>query len=208
MAMLQNLRRRVIMNNINEKLSLTLRPALIHESRVIAEQYIRLKDWDLVREEVLANNLLQARTESTSKTVYGEVSKRLKNLSDNELALMTKSDADVKHLVWLAICRQYPFTYQFAIEVLSERYSNSHFQLYPEDYASFLNAKAEWHSNLDKITQQSRYKAQQIMFKMLTECGLVDESKVMIHQQISKELETLIKQSNSDYLRIYPGDYS
>ncbi len=48
--------------------------------------------------------------------------------------------ADVKHLVWLAICRQYPFTYQFAIEVLAERYSKSQFQLYPEDYAAFLNA--------------------------------------------------------------------
>ncbi|ELB2961598.1 DUF1819 family protein [Vibrio parahaemolyticus] len=193
------------MSNTNEKLSLTLRPALIHESRIIAEQYIRFKDWDLVREEVLANNLLQARTESTSKTVYGEVSKRLKNLSHDELALMTVSDVDVKHLVWLAICRQYPFTYQFAIEVLSERYSKSQFQLYPEDYAAFLNAKAEWYSNLDKITPQSRYKAQQIMFKMLVECELVDENKVMIHQQISKELEALVKKSNADYLRIYPG---
>ena len=196
------------MNNTNEKLSLTLRPALIHESRIIAEQYVLFHDWDLVREEVLANNLLQARTESTSKTVYGEVSKRLKSLTNDELVLMTESDADVKHLVWLAICRQYPFTYQFAIEVLAEQYSKSQFQLYPEDYAAFLNAKAEWYSNLDKITQQSRYKAQQIMFKMLVECGLVDESKVMIHQQISKELEELIKQSNADYLRIYPGDYS
>ncbi|MGL1103558.1 DUF1819 family protein [Vibrio parahaemolyticus] len=196
------------MSNTNEKLSLTLRPALIHESRIIAEQYIRFKDWDLVREEVLANNLLQARTESTSKTVYGEVSKRLKNLSHDELALMTVSDVDVKHLVWLAICRQYPFTYQFAIEVLSERYSKSQFQLYPEDYAAFLNAKAEWYSNLDKITPHSRYKAQQIMFKMLVECELVDENKVMIHQQISKELEALVKKSNADYLRIYPGAFS
>ncbi|PSU45718.1 DUF1819 domain-containing protein [Photobacterium frigidiphilum] len=196
------------MTNTNEKLPLTLRPALIHESRVVAEQYIRFKDWSLVREEVLANNLLQARTESTSKTVYGEVSKRLKNLSDEELALMTKSDSDVKHLVWLAICRQYLFTYQFAIEVLSEHFSKSQFQLYPEDYDAFFNAKAEWHSNLDKITQQSRYKAQQIMFKMLVECGLVDENKVMINQQLSATLAGFIQQANVDYLRIYPGDYS
>lgn len=196
------------MINNNEKLSLTLRPALIHESRVIAEQYIRFKDWDLVREEVLANNLLQARTESTSKTVYGEVSKRLKNLSNDELTLMIESDFDVKHLVWLAICRQYLFTYLFATEVLSEHFSKSQFQLYIEDYDAFFNSKAEWHDNLDKITQQSRYKAQQIMFKMLAECGLVDENKVMIHQKISQELKGLIQQTNAECLRIYPGDYS
>ena len=192
----------------NKKLSLTLRPALIHENRVVAEQYVRFKNWDLVREEVLMKNLLQARTESTSKTIYGEVSKRLKNLNYEELKLLVESDLDSQHIVWLAICRQYSFTYQFAIEVLSEQYSRSQFQLYPEDYTAFLNAKAEWHSNLDKITSQSRYKAQQIMFKMLSECGLVDENKVMIHQQISMRLEELIKQSNADYLQIYPGDYS
>jgi hypothetical protein len=58
-----------------------------------------LKGWELVRDEVLGNNLLQARTEITLKTIYGEVSKRLKNLTDDELSLMTISDSDAKHLV-------------------------------------------------------------------------------------------------------------
>ncbi|PKG74690.1 DUF1819 domain-containing protein [Shewanella sp. GutCb] len=194
------------MSNSKYKLSLTLRPALIHESRVVAEQYTQLKDWQLVRDEVLTNNLLQARTESTSKTIYGEVSKRLKNLTDDELSLMTTSDSDVKHLVWLAICRQYLFTYQFAVEVLCEHFSKSRLHLYPEDYVAFFNAKAEWHSNLDSITQQSRYKAQQTMFKMLAECGLVNEDKEILHQHVSAQLQELIKQTNADFLRIYPGD--
>ena len=103
------------MTDTNKKLSLTLRPAMIHENLIIAEEYNKFKDWNLVRDEVLGNNLLQARTESTLKTIYGEVSKRLKNLTDEELGLMTESDADVKHLVWLAICRQYLFTYQFTL---------------------------------------------------------------------------------------------
>ena len=93
-------------NNTKKKLSLTLRPAMIHENLIIAEEYNKFKDWDLVRDEVLGNNLLQARTESTLKTIYGEVSKLLKNLTDNELRLMTASDVDVKYSVWLAICRQ------------------------------------------------------------------------------------------------------
>lgn len=206
--MRQNYQRGTRMNNTNKKLSLTLRPALINESRIVAEVFIHLRDWNLVREEVLINNLLQARTESTSKTIYGEVSKRLKNLNYDELKLFVESDLDAQHIVWLAICRQYAFTYQFAIEVISEHYSKSMFQLYVEDYDAFFNAKAEWYSNLDTITQQSRYKAQQIMFKMLDECGLIDKNKVMIHQQISQALKELIQQTNVDYLRIYPGDYS
>lgn len=191
-----------------QKLSLTLRPALIQECLIVANEYIKFKDWQMVRDEVLNNNLLQARTESTLKTIYGEVSKRLKNLSDEELELMITSDADVKHLVWLAICRQYLFTYQFAIEVLSEHFSKSRYQLYPEDYDAFLNAKAEWHSNLDKLTQQSRYKAQQIMFKMLVECGLVNTDKELLSQQLSSQFIELIEQSNVDDLRVFPGEFS
>jgi hypothetical protein len=196
------------MTNTPKKLSLTLRPAMIHENLIIASEYNKFKDWTLVRDEVLGNNLLQARTVSTLKTIYGEVSKRLKNLTDDELALMTESDTDVKHLVWLAICRQYLFTYQFAVEIVSEYFDKSRFQLFTEDYIAFLNAKAEWHRNLDNITQQSRYKAQQTMFKMLVECGLVNKDKEILHQQISPKLRELIKQNNADDLAIFPGEYS
>jgi hypothetical protein len=195
------------MTDTKKKLSLTLRPAMIHENLIIADEYNKFKDWTLVRDEVLGNNLLQARTESTLKTVYAEVSKRLKNLTDDELALMTKSDMDVKHLVWLAICRQYLFTYQFAVEVLSDYYDRSRFQLYSEDYDAFLNAKAEWHNNLDSITPNSRYKSQQTMFKMLVECGLMTKNKEILHQSLSPRLRELIKQANADYLGIFPGEY-
>lgn len=192
---------------MSDKLSLTLRPAMIHENLIIAEEYKKFKDWTQVRDEVISNNLLQSRTDSTLKTIYGEVSKRLKNLTDEELALMIESDADVKHLVWLAICRQYPFTYQFAVEVLSEYCDRSRYQLYSEDYDAFLNAKAEWHSNLDNITQKSRYKSQQIMFKMLVECGLITKEKEILHQQLSPKLRELISQNNIDDLRLFPGEY-
>jgi len=190
------------------KLSLTLRPAMIRENLIIADEYNKFKDWALVRDEVLTNNLLQTRTESTLKTIYGEISKRLKNLTDDELELMTESDADVKHLVWLAICRQYLFTYQFAIEILSEYFDKSRFQLFTEDYIAFLNAKAEWHNNLDNITPQSRYKAQQIMFKMLVDCGLVNKDKEILDQQLSPKLRELIQQKNADDFGIFPGEYS
>lgn len=192
---------------MSDKLSLTLRPAMIHENLIIAEEYNKFKDWTQVRDEVISNNLLQSRTDSTLKTIYGEVSKRLKNLADEEMALMIESDADVKHLVWLAICRQYPFTYQFAVEILSEYYDRSRYQLYSEDYDAFLNAKAEWHSNLDNITQKSRYKSQQIMFKMLVECGLITKEKEILHQHLSPKLRELILQNNIDNLRLFPGEY-
>jgi len=72
----------------------------------------------------------------------------------------------------------------------------------------FLNAKAEWHSNLDNLTQQSRYKAQQIMFKMLVECGLINKDKEILHQQLSPKLRELIQQHNTDDLGIFPGEFS
>ena len=92
--------------------------------------------------------------------------------------------------------------------VLSDYFDKSRFQLYSEDYDAYLNAKAEWHNNLDSITQNSRYKSQQIMFKMLVECGLTTKEKEILHQHLSPKLRELIQQSNADDLAIFPGEYS
>lgn len=187
------------------KLSFTSGAALIYESRLIAEQYLQFKDWKIVKEKVLTQNLLQARTENTSRKIYGEVSRRLKNLNDEELSLLVNSENNEKQIVWLAICRHYALIRDFAIEVLAEHYDKSRFKLFPDDYEVFLNAKAEWHDNLDNITQLTRSKSRQVIFKMLAECGLVNENKELLFQSLSLQLKALVQSHNIDDIRIYPG---
>ena len=194
------------MSTSKYSLSFTTGAALIRESIVVAGLYVELHDWSAVRCKVLSENSFQTRTESTLRKLYGEVSRRLKLLSDDKLLLLAVgSEAQAKALVWLAICRQYKFIYDFTIEIIVPHYEGARFLLTHDDYDAFFNAKAEWHDNLDSASRQTKSKARQVFFKMLKECGLIGDSNELQHQKLDEQLTKMIKTLSPDELRLYPG---
>lgn len=194
------------MSTSEYSLSFTTGAALIRESVMIADIYVQLRHWPDVRSKVLTENSLQSRTVSTLKKLYGEVSKRLKLLTDDQLVMLaTGSETQVKALVWLAICRQYTFIHDFTIEVIVPHYSAARFSLTHEDYDAFFNAKAEWHDNLDSASKQTKSKARQVFFKMMKECGITGDSNELQPQRFDAQLVQMIKASEPDELRLYPG---
>lgn len=194
------------MSSTKYTLSFTTGAALILESVVVAGLYTELRSWSEVRAKLMAENIFQSRTESTLKKLYGEISRRLKHLTDDQLNLLAKGTDDQKRaLVWLAICRQYRFIYDFTIEVIIPQYEAAHFLLTHDHYDAFFNAKAEWHDNLDSASRQTKSKARQVIFKMLKECGLVSVGNELLYQKIDENLCQVIGKA-SDELRLYPGN--
>ena len=187
-------------------LSFTTGAALLSETIAIAHLWQELGDWAEVKAVVLAQNTLQARTESTLKKLYGEIARRLKNLNEEELALSaTGNDEEQKHIIWLAICRHYTFINDFAMEVIFEHFDRGRYQLTLDDYDAFFNAKAEWHSNLDSLSSQTKSKARQVVFKMLRECGVLNDQKEIVPQNLSNRLKDLIRNKEIAQIRLFPG---
>ena len=187
-------------------LSYTTGAALISETVIVATLYVELADWSSVRARVLEENSFQARTLSTSKKLYGEVARRLKHLTTDQLKLLSSgTDDQVKALVWLAICCQYEFIRDFTTEVIATQYSSSRFLLTHDDYDAFFNAKAEWHNNLDEASKLTKSKARQVLFKMLKECRLINEESEILKQHLDESLVQLIMNTNSGGLRVFPG---
>jgi hypothetical protein len=197
------------MGNDKYSLSFTTGAALIQDSLNIARLYLEEGGWANVRVAVLRDNTLQSRTQSTLKKVYGEISRRLANLSDEEIQLLVDGDEiQKKQWVWLAICRQYQLIYDFAVEVLVSNYNRSQYLVSHDDYDAFYHPKAEWHSNLDKASSATQRKARQVIFKMLRECGLINEQNEIVIQRLSPQLHYLLKQKKAAELGIFPGvDY-
>ncbi|WP_373685051.1 DUF1819 family protein [Acinetobacter sp. YH12085] len=195
-----------VVSSVTYTLSFTTGAALIYESVIVADLYVELQNWLKVRAKLMAENSFQSRTESTLKKLYGEISRRLKHLTDDQLNLLAMgTDEQKKALVWLAICRQYQFIHDFTIEVLIPQYEAAHFLLTYEDYDAFFNAKAEWHDNLDSASRQTKSKARQVIFKMLKECGLINDGNELIYQKLDEHLFQVIGKASDD-LRLYPGN--
>jgi len=187
-------------------LSFTTGAALLVETVIIAKLRLELGDWTEVRKEVLEQNTLQARTISTLKKLYGEISRRLKNLSDEEIVLLaTGDDAEQKQIIWLAICRHYTFIHDFTMEVIFEHFDRGRYLLTQDDYDAFFNTKAEWHSNLDSVSSLTKSKARQVVFKMLRECGVLNDHKEIAPQNLSDRLKDLIQHKEIEQIRLFPG---
>lgn len=181
--------------------------SLFHrESVKLALLYLELNEWNSVRDKVLSENLLQARTINTSKRVCREIISRLKNLCPIELNLLVTSHSQEQgYLLWLAICRRYRFIGDFAIEVVREWYITLKNHLSYEDFDSFLNKKSEWHNELDEIRPTTRNKLRQVLFKILREAGLLTAKNSINAAMLSQRILEAIPHDKRRDILFFPA---
>jgi hypothetical protein len=146
------------------------------ESIAVAALFLECNDWQVVRERVLSQNLLQARTAATSQRHCREILGRLKMLHPSELRFLGRTNAQEQgYLLWLAICRRYKFIADFAVEVIRERLNSLNMNLNHADYDAFYDNVAQWHPELEKISPATRSKLRQVLFRMMREADLLSE---------------------------------
>lgn len=175
------------------------------ESVKLASLYLDISDWTAVRHKVISENTLQARTLSTLQRVGREVVFRLQNLNSKELGfLITGSYQEQTCLLWIAVCRQYRFIADFAVEVLRERFISLKLDLHHEDFDAFFNRKAEWQSELDRITPTTRTKLRQVLFRMLREADLLSTDSMINAAIFSPRLLEMMYQGNRQEIFYFP----
>ena len=70
--------------------SFTGASALQAETLIIAEEYVRLQDWEKVKVSVQENNLMNKTKQNTSNRMYQELKKRLELLVSHKPAVSIK----------------------------------------------------------------------------------------------------------------------
>ncbi len=193
------------MSNDRYSMSFTTGSLFHRESVELAALYLDLGDWNSVRDKVIAENLLQARTLNTLKRVCREVISRLKTLSPDELEFLVEGNhQEQAYMLWLAVCRRYRFIADFAVEVLRERYITLKSDLTFDDFDSFFNRKSEWHLELNEISPATRAKLRQVLFKMLRDANLLAANNGIHAAMLSPGLLDLIRQSSRRDILNFP----
>lgn len=179
---------------------------LFHRESVnLTKLYLDLGDWNSVRNKVIEENLLQARTLNTLKRVCREVVSRLKRLSTGELEFLNQGDRQEQgYLLWLAVCRRYRFIADFAVEVLRERFLSLKTDITHEDFDAFFNRKSEWHLELEQIAPATRRKLRQVLFRILREANLLTADNMIHAAMLSPGLLELIRQGDSKDVLCFP----
>jgi hypothetical protein len=186
-------------------MSFTSAALAYRESLVIAETYQQIGKWDAVREKIVAENLLQMRTQNASKRICREIISRLKLLTSSELELVTDgARLEQNYILWLAICKRYRFIYDFSRDLLREKFLHLNLELTSDDYDIFFNAKAEWHPEVDRIPNGSRQKQRQFVFRMLRDAELLSKDSRILPALLTPRLVTAIQADDPTYFTIYP----
>ncbi len=194
------------MTNDKYCMSFTTGGLFHHESLNLAVLYLDIEDWNTVRQKVMAENLLQARTLNTSRRVCREIISRLKTLDAGELDLLVASNPrEQGYLLWLAVCRRYRFIADFAVEVMRERFITLKTDLNYADFDAFFNRKSEWYAELDQLRSTTRNKLRQVLFKMLREADLLTANNMIKATMLSPGLVEVISHGNRRDVFFFPA---
>lgn len=156
------------------KLSFTTGDLYYQEAIKAAELYFELQDWAAVRAQIVAKNLLQRRTYASTGRILRELLPRLRSLSEQQLDIIMNGSRDEQiQVLWFAVCNQYEFIREFTEEVIREKVYRLDFTLSYIDFDAFFNVKAEWHSELIILTDQTRRKLRRVLFQMLRQAGIL-----------------------------------
>lgn len=193
-------------NNERYRLSFTAIALGLTESIKIAEVYLSCKDWDITKDIISQENVLQSRTTSRNKRVAWEIINRLTPLTHEQLELLVEGTLEEQRLLlWFAICNYYRIIREFAIEVLHEKFLAMDMHLSEEDYQAFYLRKFDWHPELEEITENTQNKLRTVLFNTLRQAGLLSEDNDIIRIIPSTQLAQVLKTHAEFAHRIYPA---
>ncbi|OWV44834.1 DUF1819 family protein [Mameliella alba] len=181
---------------------------MLNESLMIAQGYQPGESWTSARERLLAQGASSLPKLASQTRTLREVYDRIGHLSDTERDyLSAEADRAEQHaMVWLAICRTYRFVYEFAVEVISERYQSWRLDLGHEVFDRFLAEKAESDPGLAKLSASTCAKLRQVLFRILREAGLISVEGRIQPVWLSRRMKRLVEESNPAELRVFPGN--
>ena len=196
------------MVNDKSKYSMTFTTCslLVQESIKVAELFSKEKDWKKVSQIAADENLFQYRTVSSLKRTLSEIISRLKLLSEDALNLLINGYKEEQlQILWLAVCLRYPFIYEFSVEVIREKYRSMQYKVEQFDFDAFFNSKMNYHESLENITETTRKKLKQVLFKMMKEAEIIDKDDNVQVALLSDRIIKAIGSMDQKYLMVFPN---
>lgn len=187
------------------KLSFTTGGLLLNESLSAVDLYRQYNDWDLVHQTILSENILRSRTYSSSVRKSRELIQRMQILTETQLLLLGEgSQTEQRQILWLAVCKQYDFVREFAVEVIRDKFQKLNLEIIHLDFDIFFISKAEWHPDLEELTITTRAKLRQVLFRMMREAGILSRENKILPTLLTHEVAREILGDNPEYLQIFP----
>ena len=186
--------------------SYTAATLMLHETNEVMKKYLEYKNWDNVKDLVIEENIMQKQSVSSRKRVFAEIKRRIESLTSNQLEFINEANSsDIRNLVFLSILKTYRFIFEFMAEVISKKVLMFDYKILNSDYETFFESKKYAVEQLENITEATQYKLKQVLFRILEEAMIIDntKSKNILKPHLSGEVIKLIIKDNPIYLKAF-----
>ena len=189
------------------KMSFTSGGLFLTESVTVAGMHRTGEDWKDTLERALQEGATSLPKAASNRRTLREIVNRLMTLHDDEVRFLIDDAGrqEQQYLLWVATCRAYRFVREYAVEVICDRFLSYHLELPLESFDIFFEAKAEWDDGLASISDSTRNKLRQILFRMMREAGVVSDDHRIQSTFLSAQLRALIEATNPADLAVFPG---
>ena len=189
------------------KMSFTSGGLFLTESVAVAGMHLSGEDWKDTLERALQEGATSLPKAASNRRTLREIVNRLMTLHDDEVRFLIDDAGrqEQQYLLWVATCRAYRFVREYAVEVICDRFLSYQLELPLESFDIFFEAKAEWDDGLASISDSTRNKLRQILFRMMREAGVISDDQRIQSSYLSAQLRALIKATNPADLAVFPG---
>ena len=195
-----------IKRDVDYRLSFGTGGLYVNESIVLLNLYLECEDWSQVIENSVENNILQFKSDASTRRATREICIRLQSLLPEEISFFLDADTqDQTIIAWITVCRTYDFIGDFTSSIIIDSFASYRLELSHADFNFFFEEQIQWHPELKEITENTRKKLRQILFRMMREAGFLSRSMVLNALTPSSNLRNLTQQTNTDLIRFIPG---
>lgn len=186
-------------------MSFTAAGLLRKETIAVAALYLESPDWPRIRRKVVEENCLQQKAVGSRRRVFTEIKARLECLGRPEMNILVSSSAsDIDLVLWLALCRRYPFIGNFAREVLREKFITLQQYIDFSDYALFVEREAVSHPEIADLRDSTGKRLRQMLFQFMRHCGMLNREDRILPVVFSPAVAALFTGGNSAEMEYFP----
>ena len=183
---------------VRYRLSFTAGALLPSEMAELARAYERLGDWDGVARAVRTEGILGYQAAKTAERIGAELIGRLRELDAPLLDRLRVCIPEERRMVaWVACCRHYSFVREFATEVVRERFLAGSPSVAKSDYLSFFERKEAQHPELASVSESTRDKLRQVLFRMFFDAGILAKGGSILPVSIPEPLLSLLDRADA-----------
>lgn len=173
------------MKNNQYRASIKVVGTVLPETKLILNKYLELKDLELLKKEVLDNNLILKTSKRRAETIYYEIRKRyfknqIKGYNEDSFIYLIKNintDSIVDLILYYHLCKEEKIVFEYITNVIYHKYEKGYLGFTATDTIEYIQGLSKIDENVAKWSDRTMNDVRSAMEGILKDFGFINSRK-------------------------------